>query len=201
MKLFKYPFSKRTALAVMSPTEGVCFAQSSLSIVHNPGVGRTYSFRDKLIHAKNFMLRGDCFDFGVVSRRLVTTDGVTYMASAFAAGPGVSLMKYHGVGLGTGAESVADAAATFTSLQGSNGSSTGVTGSQAHGLSSANATYTTVATVLFNAGLAITEHGIFASSTLDEFAALLDRSKFAAINVVSGDSITITYVLTLNSGG
>lgn len=44
----------------------------------------------------------------------------------------------------------------------------------------------------YNAGFAITEAGIFDASTSGN---LLIRSNFAAINVVSGDTITCTYQL------
>jgi hypothetical protein len=49
-------------------------------------------------------------------------------------------------------------------------------------------------------GGAITEHGLF-SQTRAGGGTLMDRSKFAAINVVATDSIQFTYELTLTAGG
>jgi hypothetical protein len=205
MKLFKYPFTKRNMLALISPTEGVAFATANLSAVITPGSKRSYSFSDKVRHLRNFILRGNWFDFGVISKRMVTTEGVFCIANSFNANAeeaDVKMFKYHAVGLGTAAEAVGDSSETFTSLQGANGSTTtAVTGSQASTLASANATYTTVGVFAFNASLAITEHGIFMGFNLGASPELLDRSKFAALNVISGDSITFTYVLQINSGG
>ena len=58
--------------------------------------------------------------------------------------------------------------------------------------------YKSVATIPFTSTLAITEHGLFSASTS---GTLWDHSVFAAINVVSGDSIQFTYDLTINDGG
>jgi hypothetical protein len=58
----------------------------------------------------------------------------------------------------------------------------------------------TVGTLTFDAGAAITEHGIFTQSGTGG-GTLLDRSVFSAINVISGDSIQFTYTLSLSSGG
>ena len=59
-------------------------------------------------------------------------------------------------------------------------------------------TYTSVATTTYNATKAITEHGLFNASS---GVTLMDRSKFAAINVVDTNQIQWTYVLTLTAGG
>ena len=58
--------------------------------------------------------------------------------------------------------------------------------------------YRSVATIAYTATLAITEHGLFSASTA---GTLWDRSVFAAVNVVSGESIQFTYTLTLTAGG
>jgi hypothetical protein len=130
---------------------------------------------------------GNRHDLGLVSTKLVTTAGVAWIA-AFMAGTGTATAKYHASGTGTTAESAADTALVTDS---------GVaraTGSQA---SSTN-TYTTVGTQTYSSTLAITEHGLFTASS---GTTLIDRSVFSAINVVSGDSIQFTFVLTFPSGG
>jgi hypothetical protein len=61
--------------------------------------------------------------------------------------------------------------------------------------------YRTVATLSPDSGgtIAITEHGVFSASSA---GVLLDRSKFAAINLVAGsDSLQTTYELTVSAGG
>lgn len=56
----------------------------------------------------------------------------------------------------------------------------------------------TQATISQDASRNINEHGLFSAST---FGTMWDRSTFANIGVVSGDSIQYTYVLTCQPGG
>jgi hypothetical protein len=73
------------------------------------------------------------------------------------------------------------------------------TGGAARGAATASQTTTTVAndttqltkTFTFSATLAITEEGIFDNASTG--GTMLARNQFAAINVVSGDSLTITH--------
>jgi hypothetical protein len=139
------------------------------------------------LYAVKIDSEGNRDDIGLISTRLVTTAGVTWIA-AFMAGTGTATAKYHDCGTGSTAESTADTA-LVTPYGGSR-----ATGSQA---SSTN-TYTTIGTVSFTSTLAIVEHGLFTASTS---VTLIDRSVFSAINVVNGDSIQFTYILTLPSGG
>jgi hypothetical protein len=97
--------------------------------------------------------------------------------------------KYHGSGTGTADESASDTA-LGTEVETRN------TGTQTEG-SSPNI-YKSVATHTYGNTYAITEHGLFNASTA---GTLMDRSKFAAINVVSGNQIEFTYELTCSSGG
>lgn len=132
---------------------------------------------------------GTVLNLGVVSRRVVTTAGVNYLASTFLNTGEPENFNYHASGTGTGAEAVGDTAL---------GTDSGVaraTGTQTN--PSANI-YKTVGTQTYASTLAITEHGVFSASSA---GTLLDRSVFTAINVVSGDSITFTYQFTITAGG
>lgn len=139
-------------------------------------------------------------DFGVVSRRVVTTAGVNFIVDAFQNLVELELMKFHGFGTGTGAEAVGDTAlgAEFTTEYATD--NTRPTGSQTEG--SANQ-YVTAATFSPDSGgtLAVTEHAIFSQAATGG-GTCLDRSKFTAVNLTSGsDSLTATYTFTVTSGG
>ena len=143
------------------------------------------------LSAKVFRKDGTVEDKGVVSDRVVTTAGVVYLVDCFQNSTTSPLhnFKYHASGTATGAEAVGD-----TSLLGE--VDTRETGSLAEG-SSTNI-FVSSATHAYTSTLAITEHGILNSQTN---GTLWDRSKFDAINVVSGDSIGWTYSLTCTAGG
>lgn len=147
---------------------------------------------------------GSTMDYGLASLRLVTTTGVKYICDDFNAGSGsadVSNMKFHGFGTGAVAEAAADTALGTELTTQYATDNTRPTGSQASATVSANATYTTVATLSPDSGgtIAITEHGIFSASSA---GTLLDRSVFSAVNLVaSSDSLQATYVFTATSGG
>lgn len=97
--------------------------------------------------------------------------------------------KYHASGTGTANEAVGD-----TALGTEVG--TRVVGSQEEG-ASANI-YKSVGTITYSGSYAITEHGLFNAST---GGTLMDRTKFAAVNVISGDSIQFTFTIQFNAGG
>lgn len=123
---------------------------------------------------------------------VVTTAGVTALADYFnAAGTNVSTFNFHDSGTGTTAAAVGD-----TDLQTPAGPTTRATGSQADSTN----TYTTVGTISYTSTLAITEWGLFLDATRGADT-MWDRKVFTAVNVVSGDSIQFTYVLTINAGG
>lgn len=143
---------------------------------------------------------GDVLDLGVMSTRVVTNTGVLFLAAAFAAAATISNMKYHGFGIGTAAEGVAQTTlqTEFTTEYVTN--STRPTGSQANSVAMP-AVYTTVGTFSPDSGgtLAVTEHGIFSA---DAAGTMWDRSMFSAVNLVAGsDSLQVTYALTLTAGG
>jgi hypothetical protein len=145
---------------------------------------------------------GEWVDLGLASLRVVTTTGVKFIADDFNnGGQDISTMKYHGFGTGTTAEAASQTALVTELTTEYATNSTRPTGSQASATVVNDATYTTVGTVTPDSGgtLAITEHGIFSASAA---GTMLDRSKFAAVNLDStaGDSLAATYTLTLASG-
>jgi hypothetical protein len=141
------------------------------------------------VYATKIASDGTREDLGLVSTKVVTTAAVNYIVDALQANTtDVSLFRFHGSGTGTTAEAIGQ-----TALVTETGSR--VSGTQTEG-ASANI-YRTVATIAYGSTLAITEHGIFSASS---GGTLLDRSLFAAINVVSGDSIQFTYELTVPAG-
>lgn len=139
---------------------------------------------------------GERVDFGVLSRRVVTTQGVDFMRDDFNAATGgddITNMNFHDSGTGVIAEAIGD-----VDLGTPAGPVTRATGTQS---APASGQYRTIGTIAYTATLAITEHGIFDQAARGAGSELWDRSVFAAINVVSGDSIQYTYTLTINSGG
>lgn len=130
-------------------------------------------------------------DLGVISRRVVTNAGVQFMALEFMnATDIISKFKYHASGTGAVAENVTDTAL---------GTEVGAARISGTNTNPANGQYRTVGLCPYVAGFAITEHGIF--SQLAAGGTLWDRSVFAPINVVSGDSIEFTYTLSIVAGG
>jgi hypothetical protein len=125
---------------------------------------------------------------------IVTTAGVNYMATDFASGgvtPTISGFKFHDTGIGATAAAVGDTAIQTAASP----APARVSGTPSN--PSANQ-YKTVATVAYTGTNAITEWGLFSASSA---GTLWDRRVFAAINVVSGDSIQFSYTLTVNNGG
>lgn len=143
------------------------------------------------LYAKLIRVDGSVVDYGVVSRRVVTTAFVNYMVDNMQAETTQwGDFKYHDSGVGTTAAAVGD-----TDIETTDGESR-ATGTQGEG-SSANI-YQSVGTISYTTTKAITEHGLFSQAT---GTTLLDRHVFAAINVDNGDSIEFTYELTVSSGG
>lgn len=133
---------------------------------------------------------GSKVDYGVLGRRLVTTAFVNFVTDQLQTETSVfGDFKYHDSGVGTTAENAGD-----TAIETTDGESR-ATGTQTE--SAANA-YRSVGTISYTTTKAITEHGLFNDSSA---GTLMDRTVFAAINVVNGDSIAFTYTLTISSGG
>jgi hypothetical protein len=141
---------------------------------------------------------GTWVDYGVLSRRVITTAGVTFLRDDFNNNAqDITTMNFHGCGTGGTAEAVGDTALVTESTTVLNPDSTRATGTRS---TPAANQFQTVGTLTFDGIAAVTEHGIFSQAATGG-GTLWDRSLFAAINVASGDSIQFTYVLTLTAGG
>ena len=126
-----------------------------------------------------------------VRNRVVTNAYVNLLVDELQANQAAhSDFKYHDSGTGTAAESAGDTALGTPCGEARD------TGTQVEG-ASANI-YKSVATTTYTATKAITEHGLFNATTA---GVLMDRSVFAAINVVSGNQIEFSYELSVSSGG
>lgn len=103
--------------------------------------------------------------------------------------------KYHHSGTGTGNEAASDAA-LGTPVEDARD-----VGSQVENTSKV---YQSVATVDYTGTHAITEHGVFNTAGSGgppvTGGILMDRTKFSAINVVSGNQIEFTFAITFTSG-
>lgn len=122
---------------------------------------------------------------------LVTTAGVNLLAADWAnATATLKLANYHDSGTGTTAAAIGD-----TALQVATGNAR-VAGTQSNPVAG---TYRTVATLSYTASAAIAEFGLF--TALAAGPTMWDHKVFAAINVLSGDSIAFTYSLTVTAGG
>lgn len=139
------------------------------------------------------LIRGDGtrVNYGVLSYRVVTTAFVDFVTDQLQTETSVfGDFKFHDSGVGTTDPAIGD-----TTIETTDGESR-VAGTQTE---SAHNVYQSAATISYSADKAITEHGLFNDASA---GTLMDRSEFAAINVVGGsDSILFTYSLTLSPGG
>lgn len=143
---------------------------------------------------------GVAIDQGVLSRKLVTDNGVGFLVDAFQNLVEFENMKYHGFGTGTTAEGATQTALVTELTTEYATDNTRPTGTTAE--SSANVLQS-VATLTPNAGgtIAVTEHGLFSQAATGG-GVLWDRSVFSANNIVANaDSLQVTYTSTFSSGG
>ena len=130
-------------------------------------------------------------DFGIVSRRLITTVFVNEMVDQLQAETSTwGDFKFHDSGVGVTGANVTD-----TDIETTDGESR-VAGTQIEGATPE--IYKSVGTITYTTTKAITEHGLFNIVTA---GILMDRHTFTAINVVNTDQIEFTYELTVNDGG
>lgn len=152
------------------------------------------------LHATVYRGDGTIEHLGLLSTKVITDTGVTYLRDDFNnSAQDITNMNFHGAGTGTNAEAAADAALQTESTTALNPDSTRATGTRS---TPASNQFRSVGTLTYDADTAVTEHGILSQASTGG-GVLWDRSKFAAINVVgaNGDSIQFTYTLTLSSGG
>lgn len=136
-------------------------------------------------------------DYGIVSRKVVTDNGVAGIVDALDNTVANQDWRYHGIGTGTNAEAAADTALQTeltTQYNPNNTRATGTFSQPSANISQSQATNTV------DASAAVTEHGVFTQAATGG-GVLLDRSVFSVINLASGDSLQSTYQLTLTSGG
>jgi hypothetical protein len=126
----------------------------------------------------------------VVKNKKITDVFVAAIVDALQAQTYINTWKYHDCGTGVAAESAAD-----TALGTPCGEARDV-GTQIEGVT--GNIYKSVATHTFAGSFAITEHGLFNAAAV---GTLMDRTVFAAINVVASDKIEWTFQITFNSGG
>lgn len=139
---------------------------------------------------KHIKASGEIIDYGVVGWRSVTTAFCEFMVDQLIAETSVwGDFKFHDSGVGVTAENITD-----TDMETTDGEAR-VTGTQ---VESTSVIYESVGTIAYTTTKAITEHGLFSIVT---GGTLMDRTVFAAINVVNGDSIEHTYDLTVTAGG
>lgn len=144
--------------------------------------------------------KGEWIDYGVVSRRVITNAGVTFLRDDWNNSAAVyANMNYHGIGTGTNAENVTDTALQTESTTALNPNNTRATGTRS---TPASNQWRSVGTLTVDADVACTEHGIFDQAATGG-GTLWDRSVFAVINLVGAnpDSIQCTYTCTLTAGG
>ena len=139
---------------------------------------------------------GTATDYGLLSRRIVTTAGVNYLAGTLAGTGTVTLFKYAAFGTGVTAAAIGDTALQTETTYYAVGS-TRPTGSQ----STTTNVYTSVATFAPTTSLAVTEFGLMSQAATGG-GTLLDHLVFSAVNLVgAADSLVSTFTLTLPSGG
>lgn len=149
------------------------------------------------LFASKVFAGGDVLDLGLISMRVITDAGVAAISDSFNNTFENELFNFHGMGTGVTAESAAQTALVTELTTEYNPNSTRATGTQ----TTPTNVYQTVGTNTIDSGTpAVTEHGIFSQAATGG-GTMLDRSLFAAINLVSGDGIQFTYQLTLTSGG
>jgi len=135
---------------------------------------------------------GERYNFGTICERKVTTEFVEFLVDQLQTETSaIGDFKYHLSGTGVGAEAVSD-----TALGTPIGTAREV-GTQAEGATAE--IYRSVATIAYTDTYAVTEHAIFneAYAAAQADGILLDRSVFAAINVVDADSVEYTYELSV----
>ena len=149
----------------------------------------------RIVHIK---ADGTRIDYGVVSRRVITNAGVTFLRDDWNNGANdINTMNFHGCGTTNTAEAVGDTALAAESTTALNPDNTRATGTRSVPASNQ---YQSVGTLTFDASAAVVEHGLFSQAATGG-GTLWDRSVFTVINVVSADSIQFTYVVTISAGG
>jgi len=130
-------------------------------------------------------------NYGVVSRRVVTTAFVNFIVAQMQTETSVfGDFKFHDSGEGNTAAAVGD-----TDIETTDGEAR-VTGSQEEGASAW--IYKTIGTITYTSTKAIVEHGVFSIVT---GGTMIDRHVFGSVAVDNTDQIEFTYNITFAAGG
>lgn len=140
---------------------------------------------------------GEEIDRRTEINREVTDTFVNDIVDSLVAAAYLNTYKYHHSGTGTVTEYQTD-----TDL-GTPVEAARVVGTQIEGDNTY--VYKSVATITYTASYAITEHGLFdtagAGGPPVVGGIMMDRTKFSAINVDSGDKIEFTFTISFTAGG
>lgn len=146
---------------------------------------------------------GSMIDYGLVSLRVITVIGATALVQSFGGTNSFSISQfnYHAIGVGGGAESIADVA-LGNELAGFYSS----VNSRAAGVQTAYAanTYRSLAAVTINSSVSVTEHGLFSQAGVltgsPAGGIILDRSLVNATPVLAGAAVQSDYRLIIATG-
>lgn len=140
---------------------------------------------------------GDVENYGVVSRKVITNNGVGYLVDAWQNIVEMEDMKYHGLGTATTAEAASQTALTTELTTQYNPNSTRATGTTTE---SSAPVFVTVGTNTLDASATVEEHGIFSNATVAS-GVLWDRSLTGTQTLSASDSLQATYSMTASAGG
>jgi hypothetical protein len=125
----------------------------------------------------------------------VTTAFVTALATALHTQASAGNLFYHALGIGVAAADIGDTG-MGTELTTEYTGNVRATGTH----TSAAGVYESIATNIIDSGTpAVTEHGVMGAAS--GASTLIDRHTFAAVNMISGDSLVSTYQITFTAGG
>lgn len=137
-------------------------------------------------------------EYGLLSLRVVTTAGVNFLVDGFQGLQNIALLRYHGIGTNNTAESTGDVALNTELTTQLTPASTRAAGTQVEGAS--QNIFRTVGSNVVNTSVTVVEHGIFSQQATGG-GSLLDRSVFAGIGLVNGNTLQTTYDFTIAAGG
>lgn len=189
------------SLSFASPFEGVTYATSSLAVKVIRDTPTEFTVKQKLYRLRNKLIRGNPDDYGIVSKRVVTSVFVKYLCDCLAGtftGTAVNTWTHDWGTGGATPESVSQqflTASTEPTLAGNQ-----VLGTKVSAAVGNNATLTSVAKITATVGRTISEHGVWLGNTGGD-EVLVDRSVFTGIPIDAGNAIEFTYTLQFNSGG
>lgn len=136
-------------------------------------------------------------DYGVTSRKVITTAGVGFLVDAWQNILELEIMKYHGLGTATTAEAVGQTALTTELTTQYNPDNTRATGSTTEGAANV---FVSVGTNTLDASAVVEEHGLFSQAATGG-GTLWDRSLTGTQTLSASDSLQTTYSMTASSGG